>query len=74
MMVARKKHLRAPAAIRKHPFTGGAEALTGRQTGLRFTDRDAVGGHTTETDEAGCAQGLSVTCLLSSPLFDMTGI
>jgi magnesium-transporting ATPase (P-type) len=30
-----KKGLRVFGVIRKHPLTGGAEALTGRQTGRR---------------------------------------
>jgi hypothetical protein len=40
----RKKLLRLFAVIRKYPFTGGAEAPTGRQTGGRAEARRLRGG------------------------------
>ena len=62
-----KNPLRTPAAIRKYPLTGGAEALTGRQTGRRATRRK-------QTSEADMARRAKKTGRISvnfvSTLFD----
>ena len=65
--VCEKNPLRTPAAIRKYPLTGGAEALTGRQTGRRATRRK-------QTSEADMARRAKKTGRISvnfvSTLFD----
>ena len=51
-----KKRLRVLLGNRKHPLTGGAEALTGRQTALRSEASRGRVAHITEVDEAGRAK------------------
>jgi len=48
--------LRTPALIRKYPLTGGAEALTGRQTGPTETGRNARRITNRDEDKAGGAE------------------
>jgi len=68
--LSRKKLLRPPAHIRKHPLTGGAEAPTGRQTDQTETQVRRTGSEagikTLEISEAGRAAKLGRSQLILS--------
>jgi hypothetical protein len=74
MAVGPKKSLRAPAPIRKYPFTGGAEAPTGRQTERRSDASQGPTATNIEAAEAGCAKKTALPVDFVSTLFEIASI
>ena len=72
--VPSKNPLRVPGLIRKYPFTGGAEAPTGRQTGQRRQAKATRRNKNREIEQAGVPQRKEAPRpILVSPLFEIAG-